>query len=168
MSDSTFQQFHLNHDNPSRLSGWLQRETRDNLQLSVLEQGRHRIPTSRFQRALPEFAMRYVTEPVVAFSQYGLQSLVDICKYPIFDLRLRSVDFLATTLHIKGLEERASRVRNGHKTDDVDSMTNRLAEISDYARLSQKNSMCLAVVSDTLSACFKHVFLIRAMPYFPP
>jgi hypothetical protein len=53
MSDSTFQQFHLNHDNPSRLSGSLQRGTRDNLQRSVLEQGRHRIPTSRFQRALP-------------------------------------------------------------------------------------------------------------------
>lgn len=31
-----------------------------------------------------EFAMRYVTQPVVALSQYGLQSLVDICKHPIF------------------------------------------------------------------------------------
>lgn len=145
-----------------------QRGTRDNLKRSVLEQGRHRIPTSCFQRALPEFAMHYVTEPAVALSWYGLQSLVDICKHPIFDPRLRSVDFLATTLHIKSLEERASGVRNGHKTDDVNSMTNRLAEISDYSRLSQKNSMCLAVVSDTLSACFKHVFRIRAMPCFPP
>jgi len=108
-------------------------------------------------------------EPLrLASKEYGLKSLVDICKHPIFGPQLRSVDFLATTLHIKGLEERASGVRNYHKTDDIKSMTNRLAEISDYARLSQKYHMCFAVVSDTLSACFKHVFRIRAMPCFPP
>ncbi|KAH0175652.1 hypothetical protein KCU67_g121, partial [Aureobasidium melanogenum] len=68
-------------------------------------------------------------------------------------------------LHIKSLEERASGVRNGHKTDDVNSMTNRLAEISDYSRLSQKNSMCLAVVLHGLPSMFMEPSNLSAVSY---
>jgi hypothetical protein len=111
----------------------------------VLEKERHQVSTPHFQELNPaatrEFAQRYVKDPIVTLSRFGLQSLVDICTHPIFSPHIRSVGFLAITLHIKGLEERTSRVNRyfAHsETHDVDGLVDNLADISEYARLCKE------------------------------
>lgn len=91
--------------------------------------------TSRelYPAATREFAMRYLTEPFVTLSRYSLQSLVEICRHPIFSPNIRSVGFLATTLHTKGLAERASSVDHTYRR--VKDLATSLGEISDYARI---------------------------------
>ena len=89
--------------------------------------------------ATREFAMRYLTEPVVALSRCGLQSLVDICRHPIFGPKIRSIGFLATTLNIRGLQDRVS-----YMPRDEHDLVEDLAEIIEYASLCKEEQQLKA------------------------
>lgn len=99
--------------------------------------------------ATREFAKRYVTEPFFFLSRYGLQSLIDICKHPIFGPEIRSIGFLATKVHISGLEKHVSNARSTTKyNSNSSSMVDNLTIISDYARIL-KEQVLLAASKDT-------------------
>lgn len=79
--------------------------------------------------------MRYLTKPVFALSQYGLQSLVDICRHPIFGPRVRCISFLAANLNTKGFR---ARVRNMTANDDL---ADELTRIMEYASLCKEEHL---------------------------
>ncbi|KAG9517973.1 hypothetical protein KCU93_g8557, partial [Aureobasidium melanogenum] len=95
--------------------------------------------------ATREFAERYVVEPFFFLSRDGLQSLVDICKHPIFSPQIRSIGFLATTVDIRGLAKRVSDTesavtRHGKSSSLVDNLT----IISDYTRILKEQALLAA------------------------
>ncbi|CAD0087209.1 unnamed protein product [Aureobasidium mustum] len=99
--------------------------------------------------ATREFAKRYVTNPFFFLSRYGLQSLIDICKHPIFGPEIRSIGFLATKVHISGLKEHVSDAGSIAKHDsNSSSMVDSLTIISDYARILKEKAL-LAASGDT-------------------
>jgi hypothetical protein len=81
--------------------------------------------------ATREFAKRYLTEPFFTLSRYSLQSLVDMCRHPIFSTHIQSIGFLATTLPTRGLAIRARNADVGR----LDDLVANLEEISDYTRI---------------------------------
>ncbi|KAH0380225.1 hypothetical protein KCU92_g7728, partial [Aureobasidium melanogenum] len=88
--------------------------------------------------ATREFAKRYVTEPFFVISRRSLQSLVDICRHPIFSPYIRTIGFLATTLHTEGLKERVLSLDHGAARDQMDKRLSFITGISEYASLFQE------------------------------
>jgi hypothetical protein len=99
--------------------------------------------------ATRKFARRYLTEPFFILSRYSLQSLVNICKHPVFGPQIRSIGFLAATMHTKGLSDRTARLSYYEPGPTaVEEVADRYTEISDYAKLC-KDQLQLSASGDT-------------------
>ncbi|KAH0369480.1 hypothetical protein KCU65_g3295, partial [Aureobasidium melanogenum] len=94
--------------------------------------------------ATREFAKRYVTEPFFFPSRCGLQSLVDICKHPIFSPQVRSIGFLATEVHIHGLDKHVSDVKLALRYHKNSFLVENFTIINDYARILKEQAVLAA------------------------
>lgn len=110
------------------------------------------------------YAERYLTEPFFVLSRYSLQSLVDICKHPIFSSHIRSIGIVTTTLHVEGLKERVRKIseeRWGHEGE-----ANDFAVISEYAKICkeqvelEKSGEARVLLTRALSA-LQHSFTVK-------
>jgi hypothetical protein len=91
--------------------------------------------------ATREFAMRYLAEPYVVLTQDSLQTLVKICKHPLFSPFVRSIGFLTTTLSLYGLRNCVSRLEASTiQTLKIGEFNHRLDSISEYAELCNEQT----------------------------
>jgi hypothetical protein len=105
-----------------------------------------------------EFAKRYLTDPCVTLTRYSLQSLVDMCKHPIFSAHIQSIGFLASVLSIQGLEDRVSQAKHEAQwqRNGVETLIDDLAEISNYSVLYKEQLRLKA--SEETKTLLAHAF----------